>query len=84
MVRWDAAQVEGALAAVRAPLLVIQSTTLDADRKRVPLKAGETTPWLDLVRSRVPQARIEVIPGIWHFAQIEAPERVNALIEALG
>jgi pimeloyl-ACP methyl ester carboxylesterase len=36
------------------------------------------------VRSRAPQARIEVIPGIGHFAQIEAPERVNALIGALG
>jgi pimeloyl-ACP methyl ester carboxylesterase len=84
MVRWDAAQLEGALAAVRVPLLVIQSTTLNADRKRVPLKAGETTPWLDLVRSRAPQARIEVIPEIGHFAQIEAPERVNALIASIG
>lgn len=84
MVRWDAAQVEGALAAVRAPLLVIQSTTLNADRKRVPLKAGETTPWLELVRKHTPHARIEVLPGIGHFAQIEAPERVNALIASLG
>ena len=84
MVRWDAQRMEDALAAVRVPLLVIQSTTLNAERKRIPLKPGDTTPWLDLVRGRAPQARIEVIPGIGHFAQIEAPERVNALIASLG
>lgn len=84
MVRWDAAHMESALAAVRAPLLVIQTTTLNAERKRVALKAGETTPWLELVRGRVPGARIEVIPGTGHFPQIETPEQVNALIASLG
>ena len=84
MVRWDVANIESALATVRVPLLVIQTTTLNADRRRVSLKAGETTPWLDLVRSRAPKARIEVIPGIGHFAQLEAPEQVNALIASLG
>ena len=69
---------------MRVPLLVIQSTTISAERKRVPLKAGQTTPWLDLVRSRVPGARIEVIPDTGHFPQIEKPERVNELIAALG
>ena len=84
MVRWDAERLDAALEAVRAPLLVIQSTTIGAERKRIPLRAGETTPWLDLVRSRVPTARIEVLPGVGHFAQIEAAERVNALIAALA
>jgi pimeloyl-ACP methyl ester carboxylesterase len=80
MGRWDAARMDAALGAVRVPLMVIQSTTLSPDRKRVPLKAGETTPWLDLVRRRVRLARIEVIAGVGHFAQIEAPARVNALL----
>jgi pimeloyl-ACP methyl ester carboxylesterase len=84
MVRWDAAHVEAALAAVRVPLLVIQTTTLNAERKRIPLKAGDTTPWLELVRSRVPQARVEVLPGLGHFAQIDAAQQVNALIGSLG
>ena len=83
MVRWDAAQMEYALSAVRAPLLAIQSTTLNADRKRVPLRPGETTPWLELVRRRVPAARIEIVPGVGHFAQIEAGEQVNAFIASL-
>jgi pimeloyl-ACP methyl ester carboxylesterase len=84
MVRWDAQHMDAALAALRVPLLVIQSTTVNAERRRVSLRAGQTTPWLDLVRSRVPGARIEVIPGIGHFAQIEAAEQVNRLIASLG
>jgi pimeloyl-ACP methyl ester carboxylesterase len=80
MARWDAASLDVALDAVRVPLMVIQSTTLSPDRKRVPLKEGDTTPWLDLVRRRVPGARIEVIAGVGHFAQIEVADRVNALL----
>lgn len=83
MVRWDAQHMDEALAAIRVPLLVIQATTLNAERKRVSLKAGETTPWLELVRRHAPQARIEVIPGIGHFAQIEAAGQVNALLATL-
>jgi pimeloyl-ACP methyl ester carboxylesterase len=80
MARWDAASMDAALDAIRVPLMIVQSTTLNTDRKRVPLRAGETTPWLDLVRRRVPSARIEVIPGASHFPQIDVPERVNALL----
>jgi pimeloyl-ACP methyl ester carboxylesterase len=81
-VRWDAGTLDAALAAVRAPVLVIQTTTRDArSGKRGPLKAGQTTPWLDLLRTKVPACRIEILPGLGHFPQLEAPERVNRLIE---
>lgn len=80
MARWDAERMDAALDAVRAPLLVIQTTTLSPDRKRVALKAGESSAWLDLVRRRVAGARIEVIAGVGHFPQIEAPAQVNALL----
>jgi len=80
--RWDAATLEAALAAVRAPVLVIQTTTRDAQSgKRGPLKAGQTTPWLDLLKNKLPRCRIEVLAGLGHFPQLEAPERVNRLIE---
>lgn len=83
MVRWDAANMERALAAVKVPLLVIQSTYLNAERKRVALKPGETTPWLDLVRRNAPQAQIEIVPGVGHFPQLEAAQQVNNLLSGL-
>lgn len=78
MARWDAGSMDAAFSAVRAPLLAIQTTTRDANLKRTPLKAGETSPWLDYLRSK--GARAEVIPGVGHFPQIEQPEIVNRLI----
>ena len=58
----------------------MQSTMMNAERIRVSLTSGQTSPWLDLVKSRAPTARIEIIPGIGHFPQLEAPEKVNALL----
>lgn len=77
MARWDAERLESALEAVRTPLLAIQSTRMDAARRRVAMARDETTPWLELVRARVPHARIEILPGVGHFSQLEAPEAVN-------
>jgi len=80
MARWDAQHMDAALAAVRAPLLAIQSTTRDAQMRRSALKAGQSTPYLDLIRSTVPGARIAVVPDTGHFTQIEAADEVNRLI----
>jgi pimeloyl-ACP methyl ester carboxylesterase len=78
MARWDAAALEPALAAVRVPLLAIQSTTRGADLRRSPMKPGETNAYLDLLRSA--GARVEIVPDTGHFTMLEAPQRVNALI----
>jgi pimeloyl-ACP methyl ester carboxylesterase len=83
MVRWDAERMETALSAVKAPLLVVQTTYLNAERKRVAMQPGDTTPWLELVRKRAPAARIEIIPGVGHFPQIEVPGEVNKLLAAM-
>ena len=80
MARWDAAVLETALAAVRAPVLVIQTTTRNAEGQRGPMAPGQTSPYLDLLKTKIPQVRTEVLPGFGHFPQLEAPERVNALI----
>jgi pimeloyl-ACP methyl ester carboxylesterase len=80
MARWDAEYMDAALAAVRAPLLAVQSTTRDAQMRRSPLKAGQSSPYLDLIRSAVPGARIAVVPDTGHFTQIEAADEVNRLI----
>jgi len=78
MARWDAAKMDAAFAAVRAPVLAIQSTTRNAQLQRSPLKAGDTSPWLDYARSQ--GARIEVVPDTGHFTQLEAAGEVNRLI----
>jgi pimeloyl-ACP methyl ester carboxylesterase len=83
MARWDAATMDAALAAVRVPVLVIQSTTRNAELKRSMLKPGESSPYLDLLRKGLKNARIEVVPA-GHFTMLEAPERVNSLISGFA
>ena len=78
MARWDAGSMDGAFDAVRAPMLAIQTTTRDANLRRTPLKAGDTSPWLEYVKSK--GARVEIIPDTGHFPQIEAAHTVNRLI----
>lgn len=80
MARWDAATLEAALAAVRAPVLVIQSTTRNAQGQRAPMQPGQTSPYLQLLKEKVPGVKIEILAGLGHFAQLEAPEHVNRLI----
>ena len=81
MVGWDARHMESALSAVRVPLMVVQSTTMNAERIRVSLTPPQSSPWLDLVKARAPGARIEIVPGVGHFPQLEAADKVNALID---
>lgn len=80
MARWDAGRMEAALAAVRSPLMAIQSTTRDAQLRRTPLKAGDTSPWLEFLKNAVPHATIEIVPGVGHFTQLEAADEVNRLL----
>ena len=84
MARWDAGKIVSALAAVRGPFLAIQTTSMSPERKRSPMRAGQTSPWLDLLRERVPGVCIEILPGLGHFPQIEAADRVNALLATLA
>ena len=79
---WDAANIEKALSNLKVPLLVIQSTGLDAGLQRYSLKSGDETPWMDLVKRFVPTARIEVIPGHGHFIMLEAPDQTNEFIDS--
>ena len=77
---WDATEAIRALDCVRVPLLAIQTTLIDSQNRRVPLAAGETSAWLDLLRERVPKVRVAILPGQGHFPQLECPEAVNALL----
>jgi pimeloyl-ACP methyl ester carboxylesterase len=53
---------------------------VNTERKRVAMRPGDTTPFLDLLREHVTNLRIEILDGVGHFSQLEAPERLNRLI----
>jgi len=76
--RWDAESMDAAFDAIRAPVLAIQSTTRNAQLQRAPMKPGDTSPWVDYLRSR--GARVEIVPDTGHFTMLEAPQAVNRLI----
>ena len=79
---YDAAGMPAALDALGCPVLAIQSTYMNEEHVRVPLAPGGTTPFLDLVRDRVPGARVEVVAGVGHFVMLEAAQLVNAHLES--
>lgn len=78
MIRYDTTRLPASYAALRVPVLAIQTTTRGADGKRSVLRPGQTTPYLDMLRTANPAARIEIIPDTGHFPQIDEPARTNA------
>ncbi|MFN2646505.1 MAG: alpha/beta fold hydrolase [Burkholderiales bacterium] len=76
--RWDAGSMDAAFDGLRSPVLAIQSTTRNAQLQRAPLAPGDTSPWIDYLKSR--RARVEIVPDTGHFTQLEAAETVNRLI----
>jgi pimeloyl-ACP methyl ester carboxylesterase len=79
---WDAKNLERVLAATKQPLLALQSTTMNAEGKRVPMAPGLPSPLLDALRTLTPHAKIEIISTVGHFTQIDAPQWVNEKIGA--
>ncbi|MCP5152068.1 MAG: alpha/beta hydrolase [Chromatiales bacterium] len=84
MAEWDAARVDAALDAIRRPVVIVQSTVMGTERKRVPIAAGVTSPWIDTVLARVPGSRLVAVEGVGHFTMLEAPGAVNAAIDAVA
>jgi pimeloyl-ACP methyl ester carboxylesterase len=83
MAAWDADVMEHALRGTKIPVTVLQSTRLDENRERISLQPGDSSPWLALVKELVPHAEIDILPGIGHFAMIEAADSVNRRLEAM-
>lgn len=79
---WDAEKMDPALAQIGVPLLLIQSTTVDANLERISLQPGAKTPWIELVKHHVPGAQVETIGNTGHFPMLEAPEAVNQRIDS--
>lgn len=81
MLRYDVDQLSGALASLRVPTLVVQTTYSNEKRERRSMRRGQDTPYLQFVRKHVPHARIEIIEDTGHFPQLDEPARLNALLD---
>ena len=69
------------LADLRMPVMALQTTYTNEQRERRAMSKGQTTPYLDMLRSRIPSVRIEVIENTGHFPQIDEPAQLNALLD---
>ena len=81
LIAWDAEQLDPALAAIDVPVLVLQSTYMNLERKREQLQAGETSPYQDLVTERLADTHSVTIPT-GHFTMIEEAAATNREIAA--
>lgn len=78
--RYDSEEFDRILASVRVPMLALQTTQTLSDGTRLPLSPGQSTPYLELLRSRIKDLTIEIIPGIGHFPSLERPAETNAIL----
>jgi pimeloyl-ACP methyl ester carboxylesterase len=81
MLRYDASQLATALANLRMPILAIQTTYSNEKRERQSMIKGQTTPYLDMLRTTIPSVRIEIIENTGHFPQIDQAGQTNALLD---
>jgi pimeloyl-ACP methyl ester carboxylesterase len=82
MLRYDVGRLSQSLASLRVPVMVLQATYSNAQRERRTMQAGQTTPYLEMVRANVPSARVEIIADTGHFPHLDAAAQTNALIES--
>jgi len=82
---YDHTRLDTALAAAghaKTPFLNLQSTDIDGENQRFPLKTGEMSTWMKLIQEKVPQAEQFVVEKSAHFPHVDQPEKVaDTLIE---
>ncbi|WP_029000954.1 alpha/beta fold hydrolase [Azohydromonas australica] len=76
-VRWELPAGLEAMKQITVPTLLLQSTYFTSDYKRVPLKEGISTPFMDLARQVIARCEVKTITGVGHFPMIEAAATVN-------
>ena len=80
--RYDVHRLSASLACLRVPVMAIQTTTRDPSSKQTPLRLGQDTPYLAMLRTAVPSIRSEIIPDTGHFPQLDRPAETNALLDS--
>ena len=69
------------LETTRVPVMAIQTTYSNEQRERRPMRKGQTTPYLEMLRARIPSVRIEIVEDTGHFPQIDESGQTNALLD---
>ena len=78
---WDSRRGRETLSRIKVPLLSLHSSDIDASRRMTSLRPGMVTPFMKLLEELAPQAKVEIVPDIGHFATLEAPDHVTTSIE---
>jgi pimeloyl-ACP methyl ester carboxylesterase len=78
---WDSTQGRDSLKRIAVPVLQLQATNVDVDRQLISLQPGMRTGYMDLVEELVANSSVIVVPGVGHFAMIEAADAVNREID---
>lgn len=82
MLRYDVGRLSSAMAELRVPVMAVQTTYSNERRERRSMSKGQTTPYLDMLRARIPSVRIEIIADTGHFPQIDESAQTNALFDS--
>ncbi len=82
MLRYDVGRLSGSLAGIRVPVMAVQTTFSNERRQRSTMRKGQTTPYLEMLRTTVPSVRIEIIEDTGHFPQLDESAQTNALIDS--
>lgn len=80
--RYDVGGLTKSLADLRVPVMALQTTYSNEKRERRAMSKGQTTPYLDTLRARVPSVRIEIIEDTGHFPRIDESGQTNALLDS--
>jgi pimeloyl-ACP methyl ester carboxylesterase len=81
LLRYDVGRLTASLASLHVPVMALQTTYSNEKRDRMTMRDGETSPYLEMLRTAVPSARVEVIADTGHFPQLDEIARTNAAIE---
>ena len=81
MLAWDARYFVKIIEDLNMPVLLLQSTFFDFNQDRKLLKAGESSPYLELMKEKVTDITIKVISPSGHFPMMEKPDEVNEAIK---
>jgi pimeloyl-ACP methyl ester carboxylesterase len=82
LVRYDVGRFETSLAALQVSVMALQTTYSNERRERSTMQPGQSSPYLDMFRARVPSGRVEIIENTGHFPQLDESARTNALIDS--